>query len=940
MSSGGKSVKVGYRYFFGIHMLVSRGEVDELVEIKVGGKSAWRGSVTGNASVQINAPELFGGDDGEGGIQGRLDVMMGGPTQSVNAALASMLGGLVPAFRGMFTLFYDGLVTSMNPYPKPWTFRVRRALKGWDGPVWYPEKAVITLTDPETGGAIKAMNPAHILYELETNHDWGRGKDRSRLDDAAFRAAADQLYSEGLGLCLRWVRTDSIDSFAGSVLDHIAGNLFTSRNTGLRKLTLVRSDYVVDNLPHFTPDSGLLEIQEDDNSAGADAANEVVVTWRNPIDNSKRPARERNLAAIRAAGGRVISVATEYIGLPTYDLAARIAKRDLRAKVSAKRWKLVLDRRGRDIEPGAAFRFSAPARGLSNIVVRAGRADDGTLEKGAITITAVLDVFGMPATTFSAPPPSGWVPPNSVPQAVTTRALAEVTWRDLVQSMDAANLQLLDASTCFLGVLAARPTGLSLGYHIQTRVGTAAFETRAGGDFCPTAVLVAAVPQAAGAVTVGLSAGVDLDVVRIGSAALVDSEVMRVDALDLVAMTATFARGCVDSVPSAHVAGARVWFFDDFSGVDPTEYTSGTTVEARLLTNTASGLLDPVLATNSSLTLSGRSGRPYPPGLFRIGGVAYPASVTGSVSVSWAHRDRLLQADQVVDTAQSSIGPEPGTTYSCRMLRADNSAELVSYTGITGTSQMLAPAYTGDVIVELWSVRGGLSSLQRHSWRFGYINQVVASLLHFDGVDGSTAISDQNGRVWTRFGNAQIDTDQFKFGGSSLLLDGSGDYLTTPHDDLLNPNGAFTVECWFRAASITTSTPRYIARKGAVGDGYLSGWILGNRVVSGQVVPFCQIGTGGGEVLLSGSTPVTVGTWVHLAATHDGATLRLFVNGALQGSGTGTPAANTSPVTIGQDPNTPVTRDWHGWIDEFRFTKGVALYTSSFTPPVAAFPNP
>lgn len=722
MSSGSKSVKVGYRYFFGIHMLVSRGEVDELVEIKVGGKSAWRGSVTGNTSVQINSPELFGGDDGEGGIQGRLDVMMGGPAQSVNAALESMLGGLVPAFRGMFTLFYDGLVTSMNPYPKPWTMRVRRALKGWDGPVWYPEKAVITLTDPETGDTIKAMNPAHILYELETNHDWGRGKDRSRLDDAAFRSAADQLYSEGLGLCLRWVRTDSIDSFAGSVLDHIAGNLFTSRNTGLRKLTLVRSDYVVSSLPHFTPENGLLEIQEDDNSAGADAANEVVVTWRNPIDNSKRQARERNLAAIRAAGGRVISVATEYIGLPTYALAARIAKRDLRAKVSAKRWKLVLDRRGRDIEPGAAFRFSAPSRGLSNIVVRAGRADDGTLEKGAITITAVLDVFGMPATTFSAPPPSGWIPPNSTPQAVTTRALAEVTWRDLVQSMDAANLQLLDPSTCFLGVLAGRPTGLSLGYQLQTRVGTAAFETRAGGDFCPTAVLVAALPQAAGAVTVGLSSVVDLDVVRVGSTALVDSEVVRVDALDLGAMTVTLARGCVDSVPAAHVNGSRIWFFDDFSGVDPTEYTSGTTVEARLLTHTSSGLLNPVLATSSSLTLDGRSGRPYPPGLFRIGGVAYPDAVVGDVAITWSHRDRLLQADQVVDTGQASIGPEPGTTYSCRLLRADNSTVLATQTGISGTSHTLSTTYVGQIRVELWAVRDGLASTQRHSWTFAHSN--------------------------------------------------------------------------------------------------------------------------------------------------------------------------------------------------------------------------
>lgn len=722
MSSGGKSVKVGYRYFFGIHMLVSRGEVDELVEIKVGGKTAWSGSVTSNASLQINAPELFGGDDGEGGIQGRLDVMMGGPTQSVNAALASMLGGLVPAFRGMFTLFYDGLVTSMNPYPKPWTFRVRRALKGWDGPVWYPEKAVITLTDPETGGAIKAMNPAHILYELETNHDWGRGKDRSRLDDAAFRAAADQLYSEGLGLCLRWVRTDSIDSFAGSVLDHIAGNLFTSRNTGLRKLTLVRSDYVVDNLPHFAPEKGLLEIQEDDNSAGADAANEVVVTWRNPIDNSKRPARERNLAAIRAAGGRVISVATEYIGLPTYDLAARIAKRDLRAKVSAKRWKLVLDRRGRDIEPGAAFRFSAPARGLSNIVVRAGRVDDGTLEKGAITITAVLDVFGMPATTFSAPPPSGWVPPNSTPQAVTTRALAEVTWRDLVQSMDAANLQLLDASTCFLGVLAARPTGLSLGYQLQTRVGSAAFETRAGGDFCPTAVLVAALPQAAGAVTIGLSSGVDLDLVRVGSTALVDSEVVRVDALDVGAMTVTLARGCVDSVPADHVAGARIWFFDDFSGVDPTEYTSGTAVEARLLTHTSSGLLDPVLASTISLTLTGRSARPYPPGKLQIGGAAYPAVFTGDVVLTWAHRDRLLQADQVVDTVQGSIGPEPGTTYEVEVYNQSN-ALVHSQTGISATTYTVPSGLFSTatrLTVRVYSRRGGLRSLQALSASFDY----------------------------------------------------------------------------------------------------------------------------------------------------------------------------------------------------------------------------
>jgi len=713
---GGSSdpVKVGYRYFFGMHMLISRGEIDELVEIKVGGKRAWRGSVTENATIQINAPELFGGDDGEGGIKGRLDVMMGGPTQPVNSALEEMLGGLVPAFRGMFTLFYDGLVTSMNPYPKAWSSRVRRAVKGWDGPVWYPEKAVITLTDPETGDTIKAMNPAHILYELETNRDWGRGKPAARLDDASFRAAADHLHGEGLGLCLRWVRSDSIDSFAGSVLNHIAGNLFTSRSTGLRKLTLVRSDYDVEDLPHFTPENGLIDIQEDDNSASADAANEIVVTWRNPVDNSKRQARERNLAAIRAAGGRVISVPSEYLGLPTYELAARIAKRDLRAKVSAKRWKLVLDRRGRNIEPGGAFRFSAPSRGLYNIVVRAGRVDEGSLGDGRITITAVLDVFGMPATTFSAPPPSGWVPPVTAPQAVTLRKLTEVTWRELVQVIDQANLELLDPSVGYLGILAARPNGLSLGYHIQTRIGAAEFVTRGGGDFCPSAVLTGPIAKGEAPVTIGLTDASNLDLVRIGSAAMVDDEILRVDALDLVAMTATLARGCVDTVPAAHGSGARIWFFEKYAGRDAQQYSAGTTVQAKLLTNTSSGLLDPLLASVDNLQLVGRAARPYPPAQLRINGEISPEELSGLLEVAWVHRDRVLQADQLISADMGSVGPEPGTTYTIRAIAIPDGVLLEEVTAVGGSSGQIRPStlYEGAVRIEVQSERDGLFSLQ------------------------------------------------------------------------------------------------------------------------------------------------------------------------------------------------------------------------------------
>ncbi|PIA65830.1 hypothetical protein CDR19_25810, partial [Ectopseudomonas toyotomiensis] len=417
-----KPIKVGYRYLFGIHMGIGKA-IDELVAIEVGGKRAWTGSVTSNQRISINAPELFGGDDGEGGISGSLDVMMGAPDQPVNASLAAMLGGLVPAFRGVCTLFYDGLVTSMNPYPKAWKMRVRRALKGWDGAVWYPERCVIEMAS----GAIKAMNPAHIIYECLTNRDWGGAMDRSRLNDASFRAAADVLHAEGFGLCLRWVRQDSLSTFVSHVLDHIGGNLFVSRQTGEFELTLVRDDYDPESLPLFDEDSGLLSITEDDNSATAGAANEVIIKWRNPIDNSNRQKRERSLAAIQAAGQQ-LSVTIEYPGIPTAELAGRVAVRDLRARsIGLKRFKVQLDRRGRNIKPGAPFRIRSLSRGIEVMVVRAGRFEDGTLADGKITITAVQDVFGLPATSMTPPQPGGWVPPDTAPAPVAIRRLTEVT---------------------------------------------------------------------------------------------------------------------------------------------------------------------------------------------------------------------------------------------------------------------------------------------------------------------------------------------------------------------------------------------------------------------------------------------------------------------------------------------------------------------------------
>lgn len=713
----GASVVIGFKYYLGLHIGLGRGPVDELVEIRIDGKTAFDGSVTESGQVYIDKPKLFGGDKKEGGIKGTLDVLMGEPTQTAPALLAAMLGGAVPGFRGMATLFYDGQVSAMTPYLKPWKIRVRRATAGWDGGAWYPEKARIELE----GGAIHAMNPAHIVYECLTNREWGGGMDRSRLDDASFRTAADQLYGEGFGLCLRWARQDTVKEFVQTVLDHIGGNLYLSRFDGTFHLTLVRDDYDAETLPLFDEDSGLLGIDEDENAATAGAANELIVKWHDPIEDEDRQWRERNLAAVQS-DGQVLSTSMDFPGLPTAGLAGRVAVRELRQRAgSLKRFKVRLDRRGYTIEPGQPFRLRSLKRGIEDLVVRAGRIEDGTLDSATIAITAVQDVFGLPSGSMAGVQPSGWTPPDRTPTAIAVRRLIERTWRDLARTTDPANLQLIDATACYLSALAAKPTALSLSYALESRVGAADFAERDdSGSFCPSGLLASALGPTATAFV--LSAGTDLDFVDVGGAALLDDEIVRIDAFDPATLSGTLARGCVDTLPASHAAGARLWFLDDETALDPTEYAPGVAVQARLLTQTGEGQLDPALAAVDSLLTAQRQGRPYPPGLFRIGGASYPASVAGDVVLSWAHRDRLLQADQLIDTAQGSIGPESGTTYSARLLRADTSEVLASQTGIAGTTATLSTTYVGDVIAELWSVRDGLDSHQR--WRHTFAHAI------------------------------------------------------------------------------------------------------------------------------------------------------------------------------------------------------------------------
>lgn len=81
-------------------MAICLGPVDVVTSIEVGDKEIFSGYHEGGR-LSINKPDLFGGDEREGGITGDLDVMLGEPSQGVSSYLSSKIDGAVSAFRGV-----------------------------------------------------------------------------------------------------------------------------------------------------------------------------------------------------------------------------------------------------------------------------------------------------------------------------------------------------------------------------------------------------------------------------------------------------------------------------------------------------------------------------------------------------------------------------------------------------------------------------------------------------------------------------------------------------------------------------------------------------------------------------------------------------------------------------------------------------------------------
>jgi len=181
----------------------------------------------------------------------------------------------------------------------------------------------------------------------------------------------------------------------------------------------------------------------------------------------------------------------------------------------------------------------------------------------------------------------------------------------------------------------------------------------------------------------------------------------------------------------------------------------------------------------------------------------------------------------------------------------------------------------------------------------------------FDAGSGTT-VADQsgNGNTGTITNATWATTGKF---GKALTFNGSNAFVSVPDSNSLDLTSGMTLEAWVNPTVSGGGAFRTVVVKERPGD-----LVYGMYANSDSNRPQSQVTIGSTARLLDGTAAIPTGAWTHLAATFDGTTERLYVNGTQVSSlaVSGTILTSTSPLKIGGNA---IWGEWfNGTIDEVR----------------------
>jgi hypothetical protein len=179
---------------------------------------------------------------------------------------------------------------------------------------------------------------------------------------------------------------------------------------------------------------------------------------------------------------------------------------------------------------------------------------------------------------------------------------------------------------------------------------------------------------------------------------------------------------------------------------------------------------------------------------------------------------------------------------------------------------------------------------------------------------------------------AVVSQSPFTGGGNSYQFfeANTNSYIDTPaSSDWAVGTGDFTIE-WF-AYTTKTTVPPY-QRVFTVND-------FPNMAIGVSVEGTIFYYWANSAFRYTSSGAVSINTWEHWAVVRQSGTTRVYKNGALRGSSisdTNNITNTTSKLTIGGQNDRATNSTFVGYITNFRWVKGLAVYTGNFTRPTSA----
>ncbi len=685
-----KTITTGYKYYLGIQLVLCGGPLDEVLEIRFDDRRP-SGSYAPSADrtqVYINSPSFFGGEDSEGGVKGSIYVYHGTATQEPDDYLVARVGENLPAWRRVSYAVFRHVYLGTTPYIKSVSFVVRRC----------PNSLGLTGGAHDIGGD---ANPAAMIYDMLISPpaENGLGLPEGFLDVDAFREVGQTLATEGLGLSMLQDRTTTTKDLVLEILRHIDGVMYVEPSTGLLKIRLVRFDYDPDTIPVLDADS--CTVKSFARPSWGDLKNTVRISYvGRDAGFIEKVAQAQDLASIEVQGGEVSLQNLTLRGLSNPTTAQQAAGRALAALAyPLATITIEADRSAWAFRPGGVFKLVWDPLGITGMVCRCVRVGTGRLDSGKIEIEAMEDIFAVDWTGYSSPPASGWEDPSGDVPALSDQAALAAPY-EAVKDYGSIGSDVQLAVT-----LAARgATGISLGYRAYVSDGAGGWAPPVDIPiFTPSGALSSAIDELTDEIVV--SSGLDTDLVESVSApdfslgvnvAWISDGVMEefIAFQDVVPVTEGIslqivARGCLDTAPTAFPAGTRVWFISYGSQivnvrgpVPPTE-TVYNDIRFQAYNNQSEYSFGSCLDSQVAATTPARSEKVYCPTDVRFNGESYPASITGELTVSWSHRNRL-GTWSYADSGKTSTA-EPGTEYDI-LVYGELGTLVHTETGVTGAS--------------------------------------------------------------------------------------------------------------------------------------------------------------------------------------------------------------------------------------------------------------